>query len=128
MQGLLSIEGQAMSQTENSWSAGITMLDSTGLESRPSDATFRSSRLGPASRVATICQVLHGLNMGGAEVLAARLARQLREQYRFLFVCLDELGTLGAELRDEGFPVTCPGSGTWPEPEVFAEARRDRSW
>jgi len=43
--------------------------------------------------------------MGGAEVLAARLARQLREQYRFLFVCQDELGTLGAELRDEGFPV-----------------------
>ena len=94
-----------MSRTENSWSTGITMPDSTGLESRPPDATFRSSRLGPASRVATICQVLHGLNMGGAEVLAARLARQLREQYRFLFVCLDELGTLGAELRDEGFPV-----------------------
>ncbi len=38
-------------------------------------------------------------------MLAARLARQLREQYRFLFVCLDELGTLGAELRDEGFSV-----------------------
>jgi glycosyltransferase involved in cell wall biosynthesis len=44
--------------------------------------------------------------VGGAEVLAARLARQLAGQVRFLFVCLDELGTLGQELRDEGFPVT----------------------
>lgn len=38
-------------------------------------------------------------------MLAARLARELRPAYRFAFVCLDELGTLGRELRDEGFPV-----------------------
>jgi glycosyltransferase involved in cell wall biosynthesis len=57
----------------------------------------------------TICQLLHGLTIGGAEVLAARLARQQREQFRFVFVCLDELGTLGQELRDEGFPVTVLG-------------------
>jgi glycosyltransferase involved in cell wall biosynthesis len=49
---------------------------------------------------------LHTLQVGGAEVLAARLARQLRDRYRFVFACLDELGTLGAELRAEGFPVT----------------------
>src|SRR6516165_4253528 len=55
--------------------------------------------------VATVCQVLHTLCVGGAEVLAARLARRLRDRYRFLFVCLDELGTLGEELRNEGFPV-----------------------
>jgi glycosyltransferase involved in cell wall biosynthesis len=54
---------------------------------------------------ATICQILHSLNVGGAEVLAARLARQLQGSYRFLFVCLDTLGTLGEELRAEGFPV-----------------------
>src|SRR5438067_9821303 len=53
----------------------------------------------------TICQVLHGLWVGGAEVLAARLARQLGDRFRFVFVCLDELGTLGQELRAEGFPV-----------------------
>jgi sugar transferase (PEP-CTERM/EpsH1 system associated) len=52
-----------------------------------------------------ICQLLHSLCVGGAEVLAARLARQLRDRCRFLFVCLDEIGTLGEELRDEGFPV-----------------------
>jgi glycosyltransferase involved in cell wall biosynthesis len=53
----------------------------------------------------TICQVLHSLRVGGAEVLAARLARQLQGRYRFVFACLDELGTLGEQLREEGFPV-----------------------
>lgn len=53
----------------------------------------------------TVCQLLHTLKVGGAEVLAARQARQMRDQYRFIFVCLDELGELGQELRDEGFPV-----------------------
>src|SRR5947209_8234663 len=47
--------------------------------------------------------------MGGAEVLAARLARQLKAAYHFVFFCLDELGTLGAELRDEGFEVAVFG-------------------
>jgi hypothetical protein len=41
--------------------------------------------------------------------LAARLARRLGGAYRFVFACLDELGTLGQELRDEGFPVTVLG-------------------
>lgn len=53
----------------------------------------------------TICQLLHGLWVGGAEVLAARLARRNRDHYRFVFACLDELGTLGRELQDEGFLV-----------------------
>lgn len=52
-----------------------------------------------------ICQLLHSLCVGGAEVLAARLARRLRGSYRFLFVCLDKLGHLGEELRAEGFSV-----------------------
>jgi glycosyltransferase involved in cell wall biosynthesis len=56
-----------------------------------------------------ICQLLHGLRVGGAEVLAARLARQLRDRYRFHFVCLDELGTLGEKLRRDGFPVEVLG-------------------
>jgi glycosyltransferase involved in cell wall biosynthesis len=53
----------------------------------------------------TVCQVLHGLWVGGAEVLAARLARNLTGTCRFVFVCLDKLGSLGQELRNEGFPV-----------------------
>lgn len=58
-----------------------------------------------AQRPLTICQVLHSLQVGGAEVLAARLARQLGRSYRFVFACLDELGPLGQQLRDEGFAV-----------------------
>jgi glycosyltransferase involved in cell wall biosynthesis len=57
----------------------------------------------------TVCQVLHTLNVGGAEVLAARLARRLRDMCRFVFLCLDELGTLGAELRSEEFAVEVLG-------------------
>jgi glycosyltransferase involved in cell wall biosynthesis len=58
-----------------------------------------------STSLATICQVVHGLQVGGAEVLAAGLARRLNRDYRFLFVCLDELGSLGRDLREEGFPV-----------------------
>lgn len=75
------------------------------------EATLRTSReqmLAP-SRRSVVCQVLHSLNVGGAEVLAARLARQLREDCEFHFVCLDELGSLGEELRADGFPVTVLG-------------------
>ncbi|MEN6497967.1 MAG: glycosyltransferase [Thermoguttaceae bacterium] len=52
-----------------------------------------------------ICQLLHSLTVGGAEVLAARLVRRLRGRYRFVFACLDQLGSLGEELRREGFVV-----------------------
>jgi glycosyltransferase involved in cell wall biosynthesis len=57
----------------------------------------------------TVCQLLHTLHVGGAEVLAARLARQLRDKCRFVFACLDELGTLGEQLRGEGFAVEVLG-------------------
>lgn len=53
----------------------------------------------------TVCQILHSLRMGGAEVLAARLARQLADRHRFVFVCLDELGKLGQDLQAEGFRI-----------------------
>jgi glycosyltransferase involved in cell wall biosynthesis len=62
-----------------------------------------------AQQPPTICQLLHTLNVGGAEVLAARLARRLRDRFRFVFVCLDELGALGKDLAAEGFPVTVVG-------------------
>src|SRR5947209_3520073 len=57
----------------------------------------------------TVCQVLHTLQVGGAEMLAARLARRLRGRCRFVFACLDGLGTLGEQLRGEGFPVEVVG-------------------
>jgi glycosyltransferase involved in cell wall biosynthesis len=57
------------------------------------------------TNVPTICQVLHSLAVGGAEVLADRLARRLSGRFRFVFVCLDELGELGESLRGDGVPV-----------------------
>ncbi len=43
--------------------------------------------------------------MGGAEVLAARLARRLSGSYRTIFCRLDDIGPLGEQLRDGGFSV-----------------------
>lgn len=53
-----------------------------------------------------ICQVLHSLNIGGAEVLAAGLARELSDRYRFVFACLDnQVGVLGEEFATRGVPM-----------------------
>lgn len=49
--------------------------------------------------------VLHRLYRAGAEMLAADLTRQLKDRYRFVFLCLDEIGPLGEELAGEGFTV-----------------------
>ena len=57
------------------------------------------------TRQPTICQLLHSLNVGGAEILAERLGRQLKDKYRFVFACLDELGPLGKQLQDSGYAV-----------------------
>jgi glycosyltransferase involved in cell wall biosynthesis len=72
-------------------------------------AISTNGSLANGAKKPVVCQLLHTLNVGGAEVLAARLARQLRADCQFLFVCLDELGTLGGELREEGFPVEVLG-------------------
>ena len=53
----------------------------------------------------TILQVLHTLNVGGAEILAAAIARQLQNEFCFEFVCLDELGEMGQALKSDGFKV-----------------------
>lgn len=53
-----------------------------------------------------ICVLLHGLTVGGAELLAVRLVRRLCHRYDFSFVCLDQLGPLETSLREEGYPVT----------------------
>jgi glycosyltransferase involved in cell wall biosynthesis len=59
--------------------------------------------------VTTTCQLLHSLKVGGAEVLAVRMARALGKTYRVVFACLDDLGTLGEQLRGEGFTVEVLG-------------------
>ena len=52
-----------------------------------------------------IAQVLHRLYLAGAEVLSADLARNLGDRFRFVFICLDEIGLLGDQLIAEGFEV-----------------------
>lgn len=58
----------------------------------------------PSAQV-TICQLLIGLPVGGAEVLAARLGHRLSWSYRVVFTCLESSGELGDRLAGEGFTV-----------------------
>ncbi len=58
----------------------------------------------PADRP-VIAHVLHRLDRAGAEVLASGLARALRDDYTFVFFCLDGLGPLAEGLKDDGFVV-----------------------
>jgi glycosyltransferase involved in cell wall biosynthesis len=73
----------------------------------------------------TILQLLHGLSVGGAEVLAARLARRLADRYRFVFACLDHVGELGEALRDDGFPLVVLNRGSGFDWKCAARLRRE---
>src|SRR5262245_51342843 len=53
----------------------------------------------------TVCHVLLSLTVGGAEMLAARLARRFSGDFRVVFACLDDLGTLAEGLHRDGFIV-----------------------
>lgn len=53
----------------------------------------------------TVGHVLHRMDRAGAEVLAGDLARRLGDRFRFVFLCLDGVGSLGESLRAEGLPV-----------------------
>lgn len=62
----------------------------------------------PESRP-VIAQLVHTLNVGGAEVLAGNLARRLWGRYEFVFFCLDEPGFGAKRLQEEGFTVETIG-------------------
>jgi glycosyltransferase involved in cell wall biosynthesis len=68
-------------------------------------ATMNTRLASTSHSPVTIGHVLHRLYLAGAEVLAADLARRLGGRYRFVFLCLDEIGPLGEELAGEGFEV-----------------------
>jgi glycosyltransferase involved in cell wall biosynthesis len=68
-------------------------------------AEYRASRREGASAVPAVGQLLLSLDVGGGEVLAARMARRMSRRYRFVFFCLDGSGALGEALRAEGFAV-----------------------
>ncbi|MCA9117500.1 MAG: glycosyltransferase [Planctomycetaceae bacterium] len=71
-----------------------------------------------------ICQLVHSLDVGGAELLAARIARQLRPEFDFSFLCLDREGTLADELRADGFPVQLLGREAGVDWQVPRRLRR----
>jgi len=52
-----------------------------------------------------VCQLVHALSIGGAEVLVNRLVRRLDDQFRFVVVSLESSGVLGDELIRDGYPV-----------------------
>ena len=85
----------------------MTPTSTSPIESAPQAEELLRKASAPATRraPAAVGQVLLSLTVGGGEVLAARIARRLKDRFRFVFFCLDGLGTLGEELRGEGFQV-----------------------
>lgn len=57
----------------------------------------------------TICQIVHSLDVGGAELLAVQLAQNAAPQFRPVFVCLDVLGSMAEQVRAKGIPVAVLG-------------------
>jgi glycosyltransferase involved in cell wall biosynthesis len=54
--------------------------------------------------------LVHGLAMGGTEIMVCHLARRFRARGVEVAVgCLDEVGELGERLLAEGIPLTCYG-------------------
>lgn len=56
-----------------------------------------------------ICQLVHTLNVGGAELLARQFAERASHQFEFVFVCLDSAGLMARELSDAGYVVETLG-------------------
>ncbi len=73
----------------------------------------------------TVGVLLHSLDVGGAEVLAARTAAALGGDFTFAFACLDRAGTMAEELAAAGRPVDTLGRGDGLD---LACAQRVRAW
>jgi glycosyltransferase involved in cell wall biosynthesis len=53
----------------------------------------------------TVLQLLLSLTVGGAEIMAAQIARGLSGSFRLIFACLTEKGLIGDRLSEEGYPI-----------------------
>jgi L-malate glycosyltransferase len=62
-------------------------------------------RVSTLPRGGTVCQLVHGLPIGGAEILISRIVQRLSPRYEFVVACLDEVGELGEMLAAEGIRV-----------------------
>lgn len=68
-----------------------------------------SSRTSTFDDRPTICQLVHSLSVGGAEILAREFALRSTGDFRFVFACLDDCGSLGEDLKASGYPVAVLG-------------------
>ena len=74
--------------------------------------------------------VVHVMQVAGAEMLIAEIIRRLRGRIEPTILCLDAVGQLGEQLRDEGVAVEClhrrPGRD-WRVPWRLARTATERS-
>jgi len=83
----------------------VSATSATGLDNHV-NAIPTSQEPGDCSRKQpVVCQVLHSLCVGGAEVLASQFAERSAGVVRTVFACLDDLGELGQRLRDGGAEI-----------------------
>ena len=59
-----------------------------------------------------LAYVVNALNPGGTEKLVVEMSRAFSREFALTVVCLDEPGSWGQQLRDEGIPVHC----LWRQP------------
>ncbi len=69
------------------------------------ELAWPTSRRGAPTDGPRICQLVHGLPIGGAEVIVDRLVRRLGDEFPMAVACLDEVGQLGEALVAAGVPV-----------------------
>ena len=72
-------------------------------------ASMTESSPTPTRSLPVVCQVLHAMSVGGAEVLAQQFAQRSSGVVRTVFACLDDLGELGQQLRASGVTVEVLG-------------------
>lgn len=72
----------------------------TAVPDAPTSAALQTSDDRPV-----VCEVVHGLPVGGAEVLVDRFVRGMSDEFRLVVACLDEVGTLGEGLAADGHVV-----------------------
>ena len=85
---------------------------------------------GSGSRPVHVCQLVHGLEVGGVEIMVLNLVERLDpHQYHVTIACLDLLGTLSGRAREKGIEVELvprrPGID-WSYPARLAKFLKER--
>jgi sugar transferase (PEP-CTERM/EpsH1 system associated) len=78
------------------------------IASRPGTPLADASQT-TSARKPVICQLVHTLNVGGAEILARQFAEAGGDRFRFVFACLDAPGVMAEELATQGYAIEVVG-------------------